>query len=82
VHAICTSAWASISIQHWGTIDRGAEVERQRRENRGAVGTEGGGTLRELLKIMLCKRNKILFISKLILFLLQMSADVDQTIVC
>jgi len=31
-----------------GTIDRGAEgadVERRRRENRGAVGAEGGGVL-------------------------------------
>ena len=37
-------ARASISIQHWRTIDRGAEgaeVERRRRENRGALGAEG-----------------------------------------
>ena len=35
-----------LSIQHWGTIDRGAEgaeVERRRRENRRAVGAEGCG---------------------------------------
>jgi len=30
--------WASTPLEHWGS-----QVERRRRENRGAVGGEGGG---------------------------------------